>query len=305
MNVVTGGLGFIGNELVRQLSQTGEEVAVLDNRNRVAPRIEDLAGLTVRQVDITDREATAKVVRELKPRTVFHLAAIHYIPECNANPERTLRVNVEGTMSLLNACAAAGVEHFVCASSGAVYADSPEFLGESSPVAPVDIYGWSKWFAEELCRWHARQSGLRVTICRLFNNYGPRETNKHIIPEILEQLKSGNRLSLGNTKPQRDYIHTSDCARALRLLAKLPPESARTVNISSGHHASVDDLIQLLGEILGRKLEVVTDPSRFRKADKLVQIADISLLKKLTGWRPEIALRQGLADLLQFEGLIE
>ena len=173
MNLITGGLGFIGNELARQLSQAGEEVAILDNHNRVAPRIEDLAGLPVCEVDITDREATAKVIRELKPRTVFHLAAIHYIPECNANPERTLRVNVEGTMSLLNACAAAGVEHFLLASSGAVYADSPEPLNEMSPVAPVDIYGWSKWFAEELCRWHAQQSGLRVTICRFVQQLRP------------------------------------------------------------------------------------------------------------------------------------
>jgi UDP-glucose 4-epimerase len=305
MNLITGGLGFIGNELVRQLSQAGEAVAILDNRNRVAPRIEDLDGVAVREVDITDREATAKAVRELKPRAVFHLAAIHYIPECNANPERTLRVNVEGTMSLLSACSAAGVEHFLCASSGAVYADSPEPLTESSPVGPVDVYGWSKWFAEELCRWHARQSGLRVTSCRLFNNYGPRETNRHIIPEILAQLKSGDRLMLGNTKPQRDYIHTSDCARALRLLAKLKPEPTRTVNISSSHHASVDDLIGLLGGILGRKLEVVTDPARFRKADKMVQVADISLLQQLTGWRPEVSLRQGLADLLKFEGLLK
>ena len=138
----------------------------------------------------------------------------------------------------------------------------------------------------------------------MFNNYGPRETNRHIIPEILEQLKSGDCLKLGNTKPQRDYIHTSDCARAMRLLAKLPPQSSRTVNISSGHHASVDGLIQLLGEILGRKLEVATDPSRFRKADKLVQVADISLLKKLTGWQPEIELSQGLNDLLRFEELL-
>ncbi len=304
MNVVTGGLGFIGNELVRQLSREGQ-VVVLDNKNRVAPRIEDLAGIPVREVDITQREETATVIRDLKPRTVFHLAAIHYIPECNDNPERTLRVNVEATMGLLNACSAAGVQHFLLASSGAVYADSPELLSESSPVGPVDIYAWSKWFAEELCRWHAAQTGLRITICRLFNNYGPRETNRHIIPEILHQLQSGDRLLLGNIVPQRDYVHTSDCARAMVLLSKLPAGPVRTVNIASGDHASVAELVDLLGEILGRKLEVVKDPARFRKADKLVQVADISLLKKLTGWQPEVALRPGLAELLRFEGLLQ
>lgn len=300
MNLITGGLGFIGNELARQLSRDGE-VVLLDNRNRVAPRIEDLAGLRVREMDITHHEAVAKVIQELKPRVVFHLAAIHYIPECNANPERTLRVNVEATEGLLNACSAAGVEHFLFASSGAVYADSPEPLNESSPIAPVDIYGWSKWFAEELCHWHAQQTGLRISICRLFNTYGPRETNRHIVPEILHQLKSGNQLLLGNMTPQRDYIHVSDCSRALKMLALRPPSALQTVNVSSGHHASVQDLVNLLAEILGRKLNVQADPSRFRKADKLIQFADISRLKTLTGWQPAVALRPGLADLLHFE----
>lgn len=304
MNLITGGLGFIGNELARQLCRDSQ-VIILDNKNRVAPRIEDLRQLPIHEVDITSREETAKVIQEVKPRVVFHLAAIHYIPECNSNPERTLRVNVEATLGLLNACSAAGVEHFLLASSGAVYADSPEPLHESSPVGPVDIYGWSKWFAEQLCHWYARQTGLRITICRLFNNYGPRETNRHIIPEVLHQLKTGDRLLLGNTLPRRDYIHTSDCAHALALLAQRAPVSVQTVNVASGHHASVEELIKIVGEILGRKLEVVTDPSRFRKADKLVQVADISLLDKLTGWRPEVELRAGLTRLLQFEGLIE
>jgi UDP-glucose 4-epimerase len=303
MNLVTGGLGFIGNELVRQLAREGE-VAILDNRNRVAPRIEDMAAIPVHGVDITDHEAVGGIIQKLKPRVVFHLAAIHYIPECNASPERTLRVNVEATMGLLNACTAAGVEHFLLASTGAVYADSLENLSESSPLGPVDIYGWSKSFAEDLCRWHAQQTGLRITMCRLFNNYGPRETNRHIIPEILHQLSSGNRLSLGNISPRRDYIHTSDCAHAFRLLAKIPPTQTRVVNIASGQHASVRDLVGLLGEILGRKLEVVTDPSRFRKADKEVQVADIALLKTLTGWQPEVDFRAGLTDLLRFEGLL-
>jgi UDP-glucose 4-epimerase len=304
MNIVIGGLGFIGNELVRQLLGARENVEIVDNKNRIAPRIEDLAKVPIHEVDITNWRATENVFRERRPRVVFHLAAIHYIPECNANPERTLRVNVEGTMAVLNACSAAGVQHLVFASSGAVYDDSERMLNESSPVAPVDVYGWSKSFAEDLCRWHARQTGLRISICRLFNNYGPRETSRHIVPEIVEQLKSSDRLQLGNITPRRDYIHTSDCAQAMRMLAGLVPEPLRVVNIASGHHASVKELVHLMAEILNRKLEVVTDPTRFRKADKLVQVADISLLKRLTGWQPEVALRPGLTDLLRFEGLL-
>jgi UDP-glucose 4-epimerase len=304
MNIVTGGLGFIGNELVRQLLRAGEEVVVLDNRNRTAPDIGDLAAARVLEVDLTHHEQVAATLAGLKPKTVFHLAAIHFIPECNANPERTLRVNVEATMGLLRACAAAGVQHFLYASSGAIYADSPAPLSEASTVGPVDIYGWSKWFGEELCQWQAATSGLKITICRLFNNFGPRETNAHIVPEILCQLRKGRRLALGNTKPRRDYIHTADTAQCFRLLANKTPATCQVVNVATGEDASVDELVVILGKLLGEPIVVEVDQARFRKADKLVQRADISKLRQLVGWQPEISLRDGLRELLKYEGLL-
>jgi UDP-glucose 4-epimerase len=304
MNVVTGGLGFIGNELVRQLLRAGEEVVVLDNRNRVAPDIGDLTAAKVVDVELTQPERVAAILAELKPKTVFHLAAIHFIPECNASPERTLRVNVEATMGLLRVCAAVGVRHFLYASSGAIYADSPAPLTEESLVGPVDIYGWSKRFGEKLCRWQAAATGLKITICRLFNTYGPRETNAHIVPEIVSQLKQGRRLRLGNTKPRRDYVFTADMAKSLRLLAKVPPASCQTVNIARGEDASVDELIVLLSELMGEPITVEVDQARFRQADKLVQKADVTRLRQLLTWQPEVSLREGLRGLLQYENLL-
>lgn len=304
MQLITGGLGFIGNELARQLAANGD-VVILDNRNRVAPRIEDLAKIPVHEVDLVSHAEVMKAVMEIKPRVVYHLAAIHFIPECNGDPERTLRVNVEATMGLLRACKAAGVEHVLFASSGAVYADSPRELSELSLIEPVDIYGWSKWFAEEVCRWFSSRENMRITICRFFNNFGPRETNAHIIPEVIHQLKHGDQLKLGNTSTRRDYIHVSDTAQALRRLADDGPRGHRTVNVAGGQHASVDELIQMIGEILKRKLEVVHVTDRYRSADKQMQVADITLLSQLTGWRPAISLRDGLENLLRFEGLLK
>jgi UDP-glucose 4-epimerase len=279
-------------------------VFILDNRNRVAERIDDLSHIPCLEVDITNSEQVQEVIQDLAPDVVFHLAAIHFIPECNSNPERTLRVNVEATQTLLSACARARVGHFLLASSGAVYADSKNPLSETSHVDPVDIYGLSKLFAEQLAQKFAQHEGLRVTALRLFNNYGPRETNAHIIPEIIHQLKQSNVLRLGNIKPRRDYIHTADTAHALRRLGENPPESWRVVNVSSGVSSSVEDLIQIFSTNLNRELVIQPDPLRFRRADKLVQIADISLLKRITGWEPEIDFQQGIRDLLRFEGLL-
>lgn len=301
MDLVTGGLGFIGNELVRQLRRH-RPVAILDNRNRVAPRIEDLDDVPCHKVDITDGRAVRDLLLQLRPERVFHLAAIHYIPECNADPERTIRVNVEGTLGVLHACAEAGVQRVIVASSGAVYADSTEPLTETASVAPVDVYGWSKAFAEDLCRWMAASRGLRIVGARFFNNFGPRETNPHIIPEVLSQLRRGDVLKLGNVSPIRDYIHTHDTAAALMALAGVETDGFMAVNVATGVGASVRDLVGILGGLLGRTLSIELDSARLRPVDKETQVADISLLKKMTGWEPTVTLEAGLQNLLTFEG---
>lgn len=304
MYLITGGLGFIGNELARQLAPSGA-VHILDNRSRAAQKIEDLERVPVYEVDLLDTQELKSAIDHLRPKIVFHLAAIHYIPECNADPQRTLRVNVEATHALADICSKSGVEHFLFASSGAVYADSHLPLKESSPLAPVDIYGWSKLFSENICEWIADQSKMKTTALRLFNNYGPRETNPHIIPEIISQVRKGNTLQLGNIKPRRDYIYTEDTASALRAVSARPPsKSYQTVNIASGCHASVEELIEIMSHLLGRELRVEVDPGRFRRADKLMQVADISILREKFAWQPSFNLERGMRQLLNFENLI-
>jgi len=303
MDIVTGGLGFIGNELVRQLLAKGRSVAIIDNENRIAPQLEDLSKVSRHTIDITDAQSVDEVIGKLKPERIFHLAAIHYIPECNAQPERTIRINTEGTLSVLNAAIKHHCKHFIFASTGAVYHDSPLALNENAPIAPVDIYGWSKWFAEETCRWKA--TSIPVTICRLFNNIGLRETNAHIVPEIIQQLSTGSRvLQLGNTTPIRDYISTQDTASALIRLSELNPEGCEVYNIGTGKGASVNELIHYLSILLKEEVTVQTDPARFRAADKAVQLADITKLKNKLNWEPQQDMKDVLSVILKFEGLI-
>jgi UDP-glucose 4-epimerase len=304
MNLVTGGLGFIGNELVRQLKASGKEVVILDNKNRIAPDIDDISDVKLAEVDLTDHDGVRALLQKLKPEVVYHLAAIHYIPECNDNPERTLRINVEGTESILRASAAAGVKKIVFASSGAVYADSAQPLAETSPLAPVDIYGWSKLFGEQLCHLNYNLNKTPTAICRLFNNYGPRETNPHIIPEIINQLRSGDTLKLGNISTIRDYIHTADCAKAIIKMAEYEHTGVSTANVAGGKGYTVKEIIELIGQITGRPIEVQMDDKRLRKFDKQTQVADLRALKDMTRWQPEMDLQKGMTDLLRFEKLI-
>jgi UDP-glucose 4-epimerase len=287
--LITGGLGFVGNELSRQLMHQGHHVVIVDNRNRVAPSVDDLAKVVVREIDITDAKATTAAFLDEKPDRVVHLAAIHYIPECNSDPVRTLQVNVAGTQSVLSACAAAEVRQVTVASSGAVYADSPGPLSED--------------MTEQLAALFHRQYGIPTVAFRLFNVFGPRETNPHIIPEVISQLRNGDVLKLGNVEPRRDFIFTEDAAEGIIRLGNIAGEKFIISNLASGNHVSMRDLIGMIGGILCRNIVIETDASRFRKADKMVQVANLDRLVALIGWRPQVDLQKGLEKLLRFEGL--
>jgi nucleoside-diphosphate-sugar epimerase len=120
---------------------------------------------------------------------------------------------------------------------------------------------------------------------------------------LLSQLRAGDVLRLGNVSPIRDYIHTRDTAKALLALAAADTDGFLAVNVATGAGASVRDLVAILGSLLGRTLSIELDPTRIRPVDKETQVADISLIRKITSWGPTVTLDAGLRDLLAFENL--
>src|SRR6266540_5040389 len=187
-SLVTGGAGFIGSELVRQLLDEGQKVIVYDNlsfgrRSNLPPS----KNLRLVKGDLVDTGKLHAVLKQWKPHTVFHLAALHFIPYCNSHPQETVRVNVEGTESVLQACRNTSVECLIYASTAAVFGIRSGHHRESEEAAPVDIYGLTKFFGECLVRKFHAETAIRCRIGRLFNGYGRRETSPHVIPEIVEQ----------------------------------------------------------------------------------------------------------------------
>src|SRR5690606_36433472 len=155
----------------------------------------------------------AALAQDFTPDAIIHLAAVHYIPECEQSPDLAVRTNVTGTVNTL--LAAPPGCRFVYASSGAVYRPDPHPHSEAAAaVAPTDIYGFTKLHGEQYVRYLAHRREFAAVIVRLFNVVGPGETNPHLLPEILAQLKAGrSTVRLGNLSPRRDYIHVEDAAR--------------------------------------------------------------------------------------------
>jgi UDP-glucose 4-epimerase len=300
--LVTGAAGFIGAPLVSELLERGHDVLALEDFSVGSPN--RLAGLdvTIVEADLRDPVAVRRAVSEAAAWGVVHLAALHFIPDCLARPAETVERNVLGTQNLLDALAAEPPQRLVFASTGDVYQPGTRPHKESDPAEPINVYGLSKLTGEWLLELFATANpGSAVRVARLFNVYGPGETNPHVVPEIVGQLRQGDRLRLGNVDAQRDWVFLDDAVVALVGLLEQPGESA-TVNVASGSATSVRQLIDLLARLTGRPLEVETDPERLRPVDRPLLLADRSRLRALLPELEPTPLERGLSRLLETEG---
>jgi UDP-glucose 4-epimerase len=303
--VVTGGAGFIGSHFARELLNRGARVSTIDDYSAGRPELIP-EGVDAYECDIRD-ERFGSLVQELDPDIVVHLAAIHYVPYCDANPEETFNANVMGTRNLLEALRECrSVEHVVFGSSAAVYPPRDGANAEDSPVGPMDIYGRSKLLGEDLVRLYHEETGRAATSARLFNVYGPDETNDHLIPAIIEQVREGaTKIQLGNLTPARDFTYVEDVATALADIAAAAGDGALTYNIGSGREYTVREVAEKIGDVQGIDLTVEQDPERVRESDRPHLKADISRIKRDLGWEPSTGFTEGLRKLLDDEAVSE
>lgn len=304
--LVTGGAGFIGSKLVEQLDQVGSDVCVVDNYftgERALPP----DTVTQEHLDVRDIEAVRDAVEEYDPTVIIHLAAIHYIPYCNANPEETFDVNVMGTRNVLSV--ARGLKDLsavLYTSSAAVYPPETEPLHEDVTPDPIDIYGRTKLIGEDLLREFSLTTDIPAASVRLFNVYGPDETNMHLIPAILEQLESGHStIELGNVRPKRDFVSVFDAARAFTAILDEIETGYRTYNVGTGTAYSVREVVECVDSLLDESLTIEQDEERVREVDRANLQADIQRIREEVGWEPETNLESGLEALLRAEGIRE
>lgn len=301
--LVTGGAGYIGSHVVRQLRDAGKPVVVLDNLSTgFADAVID-AELIVG--DTGDRELVTRLLRDHAVDTVLHFAAHTIVPESVENPLKYYGNNTCCTRNLLECCAGAGVKYFIFSSTAAVYGipEGPECTEESS-LAPINPYGTSKLMSETMLRDLGRAGDMRHVILRYFNVAGSdpqgrigQSTEKAtLLIKVAAEVAVGKRERLyvfGTDYPTadgtgvRDYIHVSDLADAhIRALDYLQQGGTSvTLNCGYGHGYSVREVIEAVNRVNGEPIEVREEQRRAGDPPTLIARAD--KVRKVLGWTPK------------------
>ena len=305
--LVTGGAGTIGSAIVDQLLDAGAgEVRVLDNlvRGRRANLADALADsrVSLYEADIRDRDAVHDLTRGTD--LVFHQAAIR-ITQCAEDPRLALEVLADGTFNVLEAAAAHGVARVVAASSASVYGLAEVFpTPENHHLHSNDtFYGAAKAFNEGMLRSFHSMYGLAYTGLRYFNVYGPRMDVHGVYTEVLvrwmERIADGRPpLIFGDGAQTMDFIYTADIARA-NLLAAVQNAPAGIYNVASGTETSLLELAQALLGVMNSDLDVEFGPERAVNGVTR-RLADTSAAHADLGFRAEVPLAKGLAELVQW-----
>ena len=308
--VVTGGAGFIGSELVRQLAARGERVVIIDNLvNGKRENVADVLSrdVTLQVVDVRDSDAVIPHLRQA--RIVYHLACLG-VRHSVHSPHENHDVNATATLNLLAAARQADVPRFVYVSSSEVYGgvESTPIVGdaisEDHPAFPCTVYGGSKLAGESYTRAYFRTYGYPTVVIRPFNTYGPRSHHEgdsgEVIPKFLLRCLAGRPMIVfGDGSQSRDFTFVSDTAAGILLAGDHPKAVGETINIGSGTDVRIADLAKTVASVTGRpNAEIVHDEPR--PGDVYRLIADVSRARALLGFEPRVAMADGLQRLLQW-----
>jgi UDP-glucose 4-epimerase len=300
--VITGGAGFIGSALARALVARGDDISVLDNfSSGKRENLQDLAGeLAVVEGDILDAATLDRVFAGAD--VVFHEAAIPSVPRSLAAPLPSHNANATGTLNVLEAARRCKVRRVVYAGSSSAYGEPPSLpVVETMAPMPLSPYAVSKLAGEHYCRVYARVFGVQAVVLRYFNVFGPRQDPNSqyaaVIPRfITAALDDRPAIVYGDGEQSRDFCFIDNVVEANLRAADADGASGKVFNIACGSGTSLNRVIALLGEALGRPVTARHEPAR--AGDVRHSLADISQAKTVLGYTAPADFPTGLARTL-------
>lgn len=304
--LVTGAGGFIGSHLTERLLSIGSEVTCFVRYNSLnrwgfLDSIPDKKSLRIIAADLKDSDAVRKAVNG--QNVVFHLGAAVSIPHSYEFPREHLQTNIIGTFNILNACREYSVAKIVHMSSSEVYGTAIEIpIKEMHQLQAQSPYSATKIASDKLAESFYLSYNLPLTTARPFNTFGPRQSARAVIPTIITQALTSNRIVIGNERPTRDFNYVSNTVDGLIEAAKSDKSIGEVINFGSGTEISIKNLVEEVSTIIGKDIKIVSDAKRFRpnKSEVMRLIADNSKANRLLNWRPKINFKEGLKKTIRW-----
>jgi len=305
--LITGAGGFIGSHLTELLVKKGYEVTAfvhynsknswgwLEN-NTIIKDIEVVAG------DIRDFDSVRAAMKNVD--SVFHLAALIGIPYSYVSPLAYIRTNIEGTYNVLQAAKEFDLSNILVTSTSETYGTAQYVpIDEKHPLAGQSPYSATKIAADQIAISYFRSFNLPVKVVRPFNTYGPRQSARAFIPTVIAQILSGcSKIKLGSLTPTRDLTFVKDTAQGFWEIANSSKTIGGVTNIGMNEEISMGNLVNLILELIGRDIEVVSEQSRIRPVNSEVErlfCANNKILEK-TAWKPSYTLKEGLDETIEW-----
>ena len=301
--LITGAGGFIGSHLVEEAAVHGADVRAFvrytsrgDEGNLAFLAHDVRSAIEVVAGDVRDPHAVLAATRGCD--VILNLAALIAIPYSYVHPREVIETNVIGTLNVLDAARAHDVGRIVQISTSEVYGTAQTVpISETHALQGQSPYSASKIGADRIAESYHRSFGIPVVIVRPFNTFGPRQSARAVIPSLISQALTCDRIKVGSLTPTRDFTYVGDTVRGMRLAAETDGIEGQEINLGNGQEVSIGRLVEVIQSIIGTALPTEADAARMRPRDSEVQrlLADNSRALALLGWAPTTTLRDGLA----------
>jgi len=292
--LITGTNGFIGQHLSQALISRKHSVIGLGRQKK--PALKNIRSYFCGSV--LDKDIVKKAVQHAN--AIVHLAALTAHQDIIDNKFKSLEINFLGTKNVLDAFVQSkSTRKFIYASTGKTYGNIQSLpINENHPALPLNPLGKSKLITEKLIDFYANNQKSFI-IFRIFNVFGPKQKDNFLVPTILNQLKQANSITLGDIKAERDYLYIDDIIKAFVLAIEKKTNSGLDIfNICSGKSKSAQDIVNEIGKIQKRKINIKINKVLFRKDEKNIEYGSYKKAKKILGWKPDYSLRKGLKNTI-------
>lgn len=305
--LVTGAGGFIGSHLTELLVEKGYNVKAFVHYNSsnkwgwldsslLKNEIEIVSG------DIRDYDSVYAAMQDCE--TVYHLAALIGIPYSYVSPQAYIKTNIDGTYNVLQAARQQGVGKILVTSTSETYGTAQYVpIDEKHPMVGQSPYSATKIASDQLSISYYKSFDLPVKIVRPFNTYGPRQSARAIIPTVISQILNGETtLKLGNLSPTRDLTFVKDTANGFFEIAQTNGLFGEITNIGMSEEITIGNLVQLIADLIGTKVEIISDEQRIRPDKSEVErlFCNNTKLQANTNWKPVYTLETGLKETIDW-----